>query len=466
MKIENKILLSNTLSLVLIAVIGLFAIRETNLVLTKLHFVEIADDLNASFLEMRLSEKNYFLYKEAVDLRDILDKLDSTYGTIMSERESIELAVGRDTIDELVMRLSEYRNVVDKVLKSQGDISGAQELVREKGKALRTFSDDITRAERDNVNRLVYNAAKLMLFGTMAVIVISFVILRVISRKVSRSLRTVETLAETISQGDFHLKGLDAPSNDEVGSVIRAINQMSERLAEREDELVQAKKLSSLGILTAGVAHELTNPLNNISMTAQTYQELYAKLSEAQRISFMATIESETDRIRDIVRNLLDFAKPKELALQPIDINEVIRHTLPLVRNMLEISNLDLDLDLRPGLPRVVIDEGQIRQVLVNLITNAAQASSPRMSISISSRRAAAGGVEASVSDTGKGIPQEQVPHLFDPFFTTKGEGGTGLGLSISYGIIKKHGGEIRVSSTVGKGSTFTVVLPSTPAVK
>jgi len=465
MRIGTKILFTNAMNLLLIAVIGIFAIRETNMVLAKLRFVEISDDLNASFLEMRLSEKNYFLYKESGNIQQIIDRLNSAIDTINMELVNIKLAVGSQTVEEMLRMIEDYRAVLVSLRINPENIE-AQESVREKGQALRAFSSNITKSERDNVNHLVLVSGRLLLFGTLAVIALSFVVLSYISRKIATSLKFVESIALSISKGDFHHKVVAVPSDDEVGSVIKAVNAMSEDLAEREEELMQAKKLSSLGILTAGVAHELTNPLNNISMTAQTFQDVYASLTDEERISFMTTVESETDRIRDVVSNLMDFAKPRELTLQMADLNNVIRRTLPLIRNMIEVANLDIELDLDPRLPQVVIDESQMRQVLINLISNAVQASDPRMSITICTRSRASGGIEVAVSDTGKGIPAEQIEHLFDPFFTTKGEGGTGLGLSITYGIIKRHNGDIRVVSTPGEGSTFIVWLPTAAAEK
>ena len=149
---------------------------------------------------------------------------------------------------------------------------------------------------------------------------------------------------------------------------------MSEELAHREEEIIQSKKLASLGILTAGVAHEITNPLNNISMIAQTYAELYQKLGEEDRIEFMNKVDAETERIRKIVKNLLDFSKPKDANPKEADINAVIQKTLTLVQNMIDVSNIETSVHLADGLPHVFVDEHQIQQVLVNLVTNAVQA--------------------------------------------------------------------------------------------
>jgi len=280
-----------------------------------------------------------------------------------------------------------------------------------------------------------------------------------ISNNILRSLRQIERAANSISKGNFQrIEGVRL--DDECGSVIEAINSMSEELRNREEQIIQSKKLASLGVLTAGVAHELTNPLNNISMIAQNYIEHYDQLDRENRIGLMKKVEEETERIEEIVRNLLDFSKPKSIDLKKADINDIIRDALRLTQNTLDVSNIDLKLTLEP-LPLIFIDAHQIQQCLVNLIINAVQAMSPGGVLTIETRLGESKRfLEIDVRDTGRGIRPEHLPHLFDPFFSTKGVGGTGLGLSVSYGIIKKHKGNIRVKSEVGVGTTFTIELP------
>jgi two-component system NtrC family sensor kinase len=302
--------------------------------------------------------------------------------------------------------------------------------------------------------------SRILIFSFWAILIPALIIGHFISQKILRSLREIERLAKSISGGNFSkIEGFR--SNDELGAVITAINSMSEELGHREEELIQSKKLASLGILTAGVAHELTNPLNNISMIAQTYAELYDNLSEKDRVEFMVNVEGETERIRKIVKNLLDFSKPKDSNPNEADINDVVHKTLTLVQNMIDVSNVETSVHLADGLLHVFVDEHQIQQVLVNLITNAVQASSAGGRLVISTRLGKhSDSVEIGVADNGRGISPEFLPHIFDPFFSTKGEEGTGLGLSVSYGIIKNHNGEIRVDSMVGVGTTFTLELP------
>src|SRR5208282_2695792 len=164
----------------------------------------------------------------------------------------------------------------------------------------------------------------ILLYSFFAILICAVTMSHFISRKILLSLREIEKLAKSISKGNFkRIEG--AIPEDEFGSVMAAINSMSEELMNREDALIQSKKLASRGILTAGVAHELTNPLNNISMIAQTYAELYDQLDRSQRIEFMSKIENETERIKEIIKNLLDLSKPKEANLKETDIDTVMQ---------------------------------------------------------------------------------------------------------------------------------------------
>src|SRR5208282_3991686 len=212
----------------------------------------------------------------------------------------------------------------------------------------------------------------ILLYSFFAILICAVTMSHFISQQILLSLREIEKLAKSISSGNFQ-KIEGEITDDEFGSVMAAINSMSEELRNREEALIQSKKLASLGILTAGVAHELTNPLNNISMIAQTYAEMYDNLGKAQRIEFMDKVEKETERIKEIIKNLLDFSKPKEAHLKETDINTVMQKTLKLLQNMLDISNIKTKIDFVQDLPLVLVDEYQIQQVMVNLITNAVQ---------------------------------------------------------------------------------------------
>ncbi len=460
MKIEKKLILSNIINGAFIILIGFFAFQNLNLVLTKLRFVEIADDLNASFLEMRILDKNYFLYKDRKALPAIQEKIGSAMDTIQGVREDIIRAIGETDLKKLEKLLNQYSDIVREARAGSPGDAQQEARLRFAGKSLREYSASITHLERERVNGIILASKRILILSFWVILVAALFLGHFISQKIVRSLREIEKLARSISAGNFNrIEGLR--SRDELGSVITAINSMSEELSNREEQIIQSKKLASLGILTAGVAHEITNPLNNISMIAQTYDEMYDRLSDRQRLELIGKVDAETERIRKIVMNLLDFSKPKDANPKEADINTVVQKTLTLVQNMIDVQNIETIVRLEEGLPHLFIDEHQIQQVLVNLVTNAVQAMSAGGRLFISSRAGKSGdSVEVTVKDTGRGVQPEFLPHIFDPFFSTKGEGGTGLGLSVSYGIIKNHHGEIRVESKVGVGTTFTLELP------
>ncbi|WP_028458082.1 response regulator [Chloroflexus sp. Y-396-1] len=231
-----------------------------------------------------------------------------------------------------------------------------------------------------------------------------------------------------------------------------------------EQQLIQSDKLSALGQLVAGVAHELNNPLTSISGYAQLLLRNRTLNDEVR--ADLEQIRQQAERAGRIVRNLLMFArehKPERLATQ---INEVIQSTLALQVYQLRVDNITVQLDLDPELPSTVVDPHQLQQVLLNLITNARQAMNERGSgiLTIRTRRhEAADGryIEISISDNGVGIPAQYLDKVFNPFFTTKPVGqGTGLGLSICYGIIQEHQGQIWIESREGVGTTVFIRLP------
>jgi two-component system NtrC family sensor kinase len=385
MKIEHKIILSYIINIALIILIGVFSLNDMNLVQTKLKFVEIADDLNASFLEMRLSEKNFFLYRDRITLNEINDKISSALGSIEATQGDIIRAIGKNKLNQLKIYLNRYAKAIEEMRSQSTNDVQSESRLRAEGQKLREFFKTITMLERKNVDAIILRSKKVLFVSFLAILFLSIFSSHLISREIVNSLREIEGLAVSISKGNFK-KIEDIKSNDEIGSVIGAINIMSEELKNRQEEIIQSKKLASLGILTAGVAHELTNPLNNISMVAQNFIEMYDSLSRDQRIGLMDKVEEETKRIEGIVRNLLDFAKPKVADLKEADINNTIRKAVKLMQNTLDISNIELNLSLDPSIPHVFIDEPQIQQVLVNLIVNAIQAMSPGGKLFIKTR--------------------------------------------------------------------------------
>jgi signal transduction histidine kinase/HAMP domain-containing protein len=236
------------------------------------------------------------------------------------------------------------------------------------------------------------------------------------------------------------------------------------RLTLAQQQMVQAAKLSALGELVAGVAHELNNPLAVLSGIVELLEE---DAPEALRPRVQA-MQASIEKAARIVRDLLTFARRRPLQRERVDVAAIVERTLELTSADLGLSGVRVERDVAPDLPPIWADPHGLEQVLVNLVTNARQAMAevegPRV-LRIALRPSAGGGVSVTVEDTGPGIAPELLPAIFDPFVTTKGVHGTGLGLSISYGIIREHGGEIRAENPPGGGARFVVELPRGEAV-
>lgn len=226
-----------------------------------------------------------------------------------------------------------------------------------------------------------------------------------------------------------------------------------------EDQMVQTEKLTSLGLLAAGVAHEVNTPLAVIS----NYIQMLAKQIDADdpRQKTIERIVKQTFRASEIVNNLLNFSRTGGTAAAEIDLNSVLDETLSLVQHPLKAARVSVVRNYAKKLPPVLGSTTRLQQVFLNLFMNARDAMPAGGMIEV---RTAAhnGSVEIEVSDTGAGIPPEQLHRIFDPFFTTKASGrGTGLGLSVSYGIIKEHAGKVDVRSAPGKGTSFRLEFPA-----
>ena len=244
------------------------------------------------------------------------------------------------------------------------------------------------------------------------------------------------------------------------------VKQRTEELVAMQARVAQSERLASLGMLAAGVAHEVNNPLGGIlALTALTCEEM--QKDDPNRENLEEVIR-QTERCRDIVRGLLEFSRQSKANTEPVDLNKVLQDTLALVEKQALFFNINVLCELDPQLPRVTADRSQFQQVFMNILMNAVQAMNERGTITIVTRRDSSGNsVEVAISDTGQGIPPDQIGRIFDPFFTTKEGGhGTGLGLSIAYGIVTTHRGTISVQSGVGKGTTFTVRMPVESVVK
>ena len=237
-----------------------------------------------------------------------------------------------------------------------------------------------------------------------------------------------------------------------------------------DEQLLQTQRLASIGQLSAGIAHEINNPLAIIRQEAEWLEHLLKneKFKDIQELQdfgdSLRVIVQQVDRCTEITGNLLNFARKREPVIQATHINKIIKDMAALVEREARHSNIDIIQEFQPDLPAILSDPPLLRQVILNLLTNATQAIGKDGAVTITAARAGSDGLKITVRDTGCGIAPENLSKIFDPFFTTKPEGqGTGLGLAICHGIIYRLGGAISVASEVGKGTTFTISLPLAP---
>jgi len=253
-----------------------------------------------------------------------------------------------------------------------------------------------------------------------------------------------------------------------MGDLRETTQEMERReqeLREKQEQLVQAGKLATLGELTTGVAHELNNPLNNIGLFVGNVLD-QVRLGRFEKGSVLGELEKAMEQVRKataIISHLRTFGRPAPVTLEAVDVDEVIERSLLLMQEQLRLRGIEVELDLCSEELIVLGNAIQLEQVFINLLTNARDALSESRGKTIRIGTSRDGTwISVRFADTGPGIARDVEQRIFDPFFTTKEVGtGTGLGLSITYSIVKEHGGEITVSSEPGSGAKFLIALPA-----
>ncbi|MFO7708803.1 MAG: cache domain-containing protein [Desulfobacterales bacterium] len=311
-------------------------------------------------------------------------------------------------------------------------------------------------------------ALKMFILTTSAGMLLAAIAGVVIARRITLPIQRLIKASQQVREGSLN-PDLGPPAASEIGVLQKAFGEMVEAMGRRraasELRVIQSEKQASVGRLAAGVAHEINNPLTGV--LTYTHMLLRRKDILPEMRSDLQVIVEATERVRKIVKGLLDFSRQTKLDPEPTDVNRLVGIAISLIENQALVKGVTINFNPGENLPLVTLDRNQIQSVVINIIINALDATEPGGHIriftaaSLSGDAAAQEGIEITFADTGCGIPAENLNKLFDPFFTTKGVGqGTGLGLSVSLGIVQRHGGHVRVQSEAGKGSRFFVWLP------
>jgi len=435
----------------------------------KIELIGVADKINYEILQARRFEKNFLLY--GGDLEHVDYHIDAAYAAMELSMEELSNSVSTECLEFLEVNLWHYRELIGKVrgLDRSGDppeTTGRQEIyqkLRNTGSGLVSCGQKIADRERESVHTLLAISKVVPAVYLLLVVALSVYGAAFMRRHIMQRLEMLMASARRIGAGDFSPIIPVRKSRDEFTDLAIAINRMSRELERREEFLLQSQKLRAVGSLTAGIAHEVNNPINNIMLTAAVLQEDFDTLPGDGKQELIGDIVEQTERAGKIIRNLLDFARESEISTERLKIGEVVGNAINLAANQLKLSGVRLVGDISNDLPEIDGDRQYLSQVFLNLILNAVDAMADgggtltmSSDVSLDTRC-----IAIHISDTGPGMSPRVLKAIFDPFFTTKSSGsGTGLGLSVSLGIVQKHGGEIKVESTVGEGSTFTVLLP------
>jgi signal transduction histidine kinase len=350
-----------------------------------------------------------------------------------------------------------------------------------------------------HLNQEITKSQTASILLTLMVVLSAIIIMTAFVRIITRPIELLVDVTDKISKGDLS-KTVEISRKDEIGHLAESFNRMIESLKKSQDEieeynrtleekiiertreledaqtqLIQSEKMAAIGQLAAGVAHELNNPLGGIlgysqfaleKIESKRADELTPKDMESYK-RYLRDIETQSRRCKAIVQNLLKFSRTSQsVEFQEVDINQVLEETLTFIDHQLMMNQITLNKQFDKKLPKTQANPGQLQQVFTNIVINAMHASATGSQITIMTRFMPAlgefpGTIEIAIADQGTGISEENLKKIFEPFFTTKEVGkGTGLGLSVSYGIVKEHGGEIKVNSKKGKGTTFTIILP------
>jgi len=461
--IRGKITVFFVLCLVFVGVLTGLYYENTMALRKKLVIIENFDDFLNDILELRRYEKNFTYYHDTASLDESVFyffKIEDTYKRLAKD---ITRVVGKKKCMEFRKDLADYKHILEQNMHhAKTDKTSINlEKTRERGKALVDFAQKLIKVKRHRIQRDLSRSLIIPLASMGAFVLLIIVVFQLVNRGILKPLSLVERATEEVAKDTFTPISYQTEKGDEISRLIAAFNKMAQELESRQEQLVQSRKLASIGTFASGIAHELNNPLNNISLTAETLQMVCGDMSDPEVDELIQDILSQADRASQVVKNLLEFSRTEKPFLRNLTISEVINRTLKLIRNQIMITGIELKKDIPDNLPQIKGKRQDLEQAFLNIFVNGMQAMPNGGRLAIRVGTGPDGYIRTDISDTGSGIKPSDMEHIFDPFFTTKDVGrGTGLGLSLVYGIIRTHGGYIEVKSELNKGTTFSIYLP------
>ena len=440
---------------------------------------QVVTDFREVTLDMRRNEKNLFLYRDATSYDQLMAQLDTAGSAFTQGREAYKTIIGGPGIQRIEGLLEGYRAALERYpQQSQAQQATTRESIRALGHELTEMTGELSRGERRLLAQATRRAALLLAVAFAIVVLMGIAGGLFLVRRVVRPLRELEAGLRAIDEGKA--RALPLPSKDkEIQSFVASFNAMLKHMRQQQDQVKRNEKAAALGVLVSGVAHELNNPLSNISTSAQLMLEEGETGDVALKKLWLTQIDSETERARRIVRRLLDSVRqPGKLHRHRMPLSDLVQSSLELVSRHLpqgvqvcvgESASIEVD-----------VDRERLHQVFINLIKNAADAGARHITVSAQLRAWDAEAAETgmlvgdpamvidsaeaiciTIEDDGPGIPDDLREHIFDPFITTHTGGeGTGLGLYLVEEIVSEHRGCIVLDAAAGRGTRFSIWLP------
>ncbi len=436
------------------------AIYSISKIQDKMKSVETIDRLTTKLLLVRQKEKNFLLYGNVDELRSAQKDLFTIRDGISSI--SPEARTYFRNVPGLIRR---YEAVMKKFI--HGTIKpdlrkNLMVILRTRGHELMETMLSNGRSLKNRLNEEVNLYKELSIILLWVALPVGLLFCICLAEWIVEPLGYVRKKAGEIMSGKLKAIPLEpiADKCAECDKLVKSINLMLDTIECKQEQLVQSEKLAAIGKVTAGIAHEINNPLNNINLTAEVLLESVDEMDSEERAELIRDILSQTERARDIVHHLLSFSRKKTAVMERINLTKVLENTLHFLKNEMRLSKVTLKTHIESNDTVVSGNQNQLEQVLINIILNAIQAMTQGGQLEIGLRTDKKHGrAIITVKDNGPGMSKEIIRHILEPFYTTKKEG-TGLGLSVSYGIIKDHNGDIKIESKEGRGTVVKIILP------
>ncbi len=466
LSIRLRIVAGFLLCFFLLAVTGIVNLVILYQARGKLHFLDVSQDLS-----LQIQESRHFAlsgFPDPVCLRRARTAAQKASEILMRDGSKVLDATGEKDLSELNYALGHYVQLLDDSLSFAKDNAPdtarrtqLRSAVDESSSGLLNRLRTLKAREAEAASHVLKISQELPFLFSLVMLIIIFWITSLLAGTITASLERLQKSTRRIAAGDFSLMNPRRRYHDEFSDLSLAVNRMLLELRAREAQVLKADKLASIGAFTEGVAGELDTVLDTISSNAEAFVEGCHPPEECPRYNLLLDIFSQTKKGKETVEELLAFTRDDAFEPEPLVLKDLVDASQRLLENQMALDHVEFVNEVPPELPKVLCSPNQLKHVLLNLFHNAIQAMPDGGRLTVTASRVDAKRVEMTVADQGVGISPDDLERIFDPLYTTKeGTKGTGLGLSISYSIVRKHGGDIRVTSLEGKGTTVHVTLP------